>query len=43
MASIGVAPQDAEVPLGARNLDLVHLLVHERTFAGRDLQLQVLW
>ena len=31
-----------EVAVGARNLDFVYLVVHERTLAGDDLQVQVL-
>ena len=37
-----VAGQDAEIALGPGDFDLVHLrLVHERTFAGDDLQVQL--
>ena len=34
-----VPGQDAEIAVGAGNLDLVDRLVHERTVGGDDLQL----
>jgi hypothetical protein len=38
-----VAREHAEVPLGAGQLDLVHLLVDERSFGRDDLEGQFGW
>jgi hypothetical protein len=36
-----MAWQDAEVPIGTRNLHFVDRLVHEQTIGGDDLQLKI--
>jgi hypothetical protein len=37
-----VSGQDAEIAVGARDFDLVNLLVHEGAIRGHDSQVEVL-